>query len=433
MANTEMDLDDFALDSSAKPVGQVDPKKIEEKLGTTNAQGEVQTFSKIEKSVIQKLDTEVDNILAELLNAPANSKELKDITSALNKMGDREVAQTGSMSNRMMERPLRSMRSNDFGEGKSIANQLKTLRSKITELDPSSRDSLFGRNKIFGIKLPFGLGNKVDSYFQEYKSSEAQLNDIVKALFNGKDELMEDNAVIDVERESMQNMMGRLEQFAYIMKKLDKRIEDKIPEIEAADKVKASDIKQEILFPVRQKRLDILQHMAVCMQGYMALGLVKKNNVELMRGVDRTTNTTMAALRTAVMVSEALGTQKLVLDQINAVNDVTNNLIMQNANMLEQQGVDIQKQATEAAVSVDTLNKAFQQIFKAMDAIDTYREQALPKMKTTVESLEKTVENAKGYLQKRETNAIEFSNELSKEKSPEDDKVVSIRPSNGPR
>ena len=99
MANTEMDLDDFALDSSAKSVGQVDPKKIEEKLGATNAQGEVQTFSKIEKSVIQKLDTEVDNILAELLNAPANSKELKDITSALNKMGDREVAQTGNMSN----------------------------------------------------------------------------------------------------------------------------------------------------------------------------------------------------------------------------------------------------------------------------------------------------------------------------------------------
>ena len=221
--------------------------------------------------------------------------------------------------------------------------------------------------------------------------------------------------------------MGRLEQYAYIMKKLDKRIEDRMPAMESEDKVKAQDIKQEILFPVRQKRMDLLQHMAVCMQGYMALGVVKKNNVELMRGVDRATNTTMAALRTAVMVSEALGQQKLVLDQITAVNETTNKLITQNANMLEQQSLIINKQASESSVNVEVLNKAFQQIFKTMDAIDTFRAQALPKMQVTVEALEKTIQGAKGYLQTREKNAVSFTEDLAKTKE-EDSKVVSIRP-----
>lgn len=425
--SADMDLDDFTLEAPKKGVGQILPENIDAKLGEKDENGDVHTYSKIEKEVINKLDEQVDKILSELLTAPVNSKELKDITSALNKMGDKEVNQTSNMSSRMLDRPLRSMRSNDFGDGKSIAGQLKTLRSKITELDPSKRDALFSRNKFLGIKLPFGIGNKVDSYFQEYKSSESQLQDIVKALYNGKDELLEDNAEIEVERENMQNMMARLEQYAYIMKKLDKKIEDKLPALEAEDRIKASDIKQEILFPVRQKRMDILQHMAVCMQGYMALGVVKKNNVELMRGVDRATTTTMAALRTAVIVSEALGTQKLVLDQINAVNEVTNRMILANADMLGQQSQVIQKGASEAAINVETLNKAFQQIFKAMDAMDAYREQSLPKMKSTVESLEKTVQNAKGYLQTRERNAVSFTEDLAKETA-EDKKVVSIRP-----
>lgn len=429
-SSAEMDIDDFKLDDTAKPVGVIDPKKLEEKIGKKDESGQVQSVSKLQQDVINKLDDQVEQILGELMNADTNSKELKDITAALNKMGDKEVQQTSNMSNRMMERPLRSMRSNDFGEGKSIANQLKNLRGKITDLDPSKRDGLFGKNKFLGIKIPFGLGNKVNSYFQEYKSAESQLNDIVVALYNGKDELMQDNATIEVERENMQNLMGRLEQYAYVMKRLDARIEEKLPEMEASDKIKALDVKTEILFPVRQKRMDILQHMAVCMQGYMALGLVQKNNKELMRGVDRTTTTTLAALRTAVMVSEALGTQKLVLDQINAVNETTNNLIAQNANMLEQQGTMIQRQASEASINIDTLDKAFKQIFKAMDAMDTYREQALPKMKTTIDSLTQTVENAKGYLQKRESNAVSFTKELHDEagKSEEDKKVVSIRP-----
>lgn len=429
MADTaeDMNLDDFQLDSTPKAVGRIVPDKINEKIGEIDSSDGKFGYSKIEKEIITDLDGQVEKILGELLTTNSNSKELKDITEALNKMGDREIHQTSNMSSRMLDRPLRSMRSNDFGDGNSIAGNLKNLRSKITELDPSKRDSLFSKNKFLGIKIPFKIGNKVDSYFQEYKSAESQLNDIVTGLYNGKDALLEDNAAIDVERETMQALMGKLEQYAYIMKKLDKRIEDKMPMIESDDRIKAQDIKQEILFPVRQKRMDLLQHMAVCMQGYMALGVVKKNNVELMRGVDRATNTTMAALRTAVIVSEALGQQKLVLDQITAVNETTNRLITQNSNMLEQQSLIINKQASEASIDIEVLNKAFQQIFKTMDAIDTFRAQALPKMQTTVEALEKTIQGAKGYLQNREKNAINFTEELSRMKDEETSKAVKIR------
>jgi uncharacterized protein YaaN involved in tellurite resistance len=434
MADTEKEVEldgldqfqqDFALDVP-KEVSPVSPKKLAEKLDTPTEKGDTQTIS-LKKEVIKSLDDQVDSIVKDLLTAPPESQELKDITSALNRMGDAEITKTTNLSSQLLSRPLRGMRANSYGEGDSVVKNLKNLREKVVELDPKSRDALFSKNKFFGFKIPFS--KKVDSYFQEYKSSETMLYDIVKALNNGKDELIENNAYIEDERETMRQMMVRLEQYAYIIKKLDKRIEDRLPEIEAEDKMKAEDIRQEILFPIRQKRMDILQHMAVSMQGYMALQVIKQNNQELIRGVDRATKTTMFALRTAVIVSEALGTQKLVLDQVNAVNDVTNRMIEGNSEMLAKQGVEIQRQAAESAVNVETLEKAFQNIFKAMDAIDTYRSQALPNMEKTINSLEKTVENAKEYMSSRRQERIgNLAGELlSGNDSEENKKVVKIR------
>ena len=97
--------------------------------------------------------------------------------------------------------------------------------------------------------------------------------------------------------------------------------------------------------PIRQRRQDILTQMAVAVQGYLALDLVKKNNVELIRGVDRAQTTTVAALRTAVIVSQALSQQKIVLDQITALNTTTANVIDATGTMLRVQTAEILKQA----------------------------------------------------------------------------------------
>ena len=399
----ELGIDDFQLEMAVpKVVGEVKVASVEEKTEQVSSDGKV-GITKLEEATINSLNTQVDKIMTDLIATPSNSPEMKELTAALNKMGDAEITKTANMSNKMLSRPMRGLRGNGAG-GDSVADGLKSLRSKVEKLDPSQRDKLFSKNKFFGFKLPWA--DKIDSYFQEYKSSEDQLNAIIRSLSNGKDELIHDNATIDEEREQMQELMARLEQYAYIMKRLDEKIEKRLPDIQADDQLKAEDIKQEILFPIRQKRMDLLQHLAVSMQGYMALQVIKQNNNELIRGVDRASKTTVAALRTAIIVSEALGTQRLVLNQINEVNNVTNSLIEKNSELLKTQGVEIQKQATESAINAQTLEKSFVNLFQAMDAIDTYRAQALPQMQKTLDSLEKSVENAKNYLASRRENRI---------------------------
>jgi uncharacterized protein YaaN involved in tellurite resistance len=132
----------------------------------------------------------------------------------------------------------------------------------------------------------------------------------------------------------------------------------------------------------------------------MALDLVRRNNLELIRGVDRAQTTTVAALRTAVMVSQALSRQKLVLDQITALNTVTSNLIESTSQQLRLQGAQINQQAASATVDVEKLQAAFDNVFATMDALDTFRGQAVQSMAQTVNALEAQIQRARPYLER---------------------------------
>ena len=154
-----------------------------------------------------------------------------------------------------------------------------------------------------------------------------------------------DNAAIDTERANLWKTMHKLEQMVHISKTLDQKLEDKANELDATDPAKAKAIRESALFYTRQRTTDLLTQMAVTVQGYLALDLVKKNNVELVKGVDRASTTTVAALRTAVTVAQAMTNQKLVLEQIGALNTTTAGMINSTGEMLRTQTGAIHEQA----------------------------------------------------------------------------------------
>ncbi len=154
--------------------------------------------------------------------------------------------------------------------------------------------------------------------------------------------------------------------------------------------------------------------MAVTVQGYLALDLVKKNNVELVKGVDRASTTTVSALRTAVTVAQAMANQKLVLEQITQLNTTTANIIDSTGALLKQNTATIHEQASSATIPLETLKRAFQNIYDTMDAIDVYKLKALDSMKTTVNALEGEVEKSKGYIARAEgANAAQLTHQPS--------------------
>ena len=341
-----------------------------------------------------QLEAKAEAFVSELVAQDANSPEFGRRVDLIADMGRNEIAQAAGQSNRFLDRPVRSM---DKESG--VGNDLAELRRTIEDLDPGKRGSLTAPKRLFGI-IPFG--NNMRNYFDSYKSSQTHIASILTRLASGKDELLKDNAAIATERQSLWAAMGRLEQMIHVSKALDTKLEDKANEIETSDPVKAKAIRETALFYVRQRTTDLLTQMAVSVQGYLALDLVKKNNVELMKGVDRASTTTVSALRTAVTVAQALTNQKLVLEQITALNSTTANIIDSTGTLLKSQTATIHEQAASSTIPLETLKRAFQNIYDTMDQVDAFKAKALVSMKTTVDALSNEVEKSKGYIARAE-------------------------------
>ncbi|WP_324750536.1 toxic anion resistance protein [Sphingomonas sp. LY54] len=340
------------------------------------------------------LEVKVDAFVADLVATDANSPEFGKKIDQLTTMGRKEIAEAASHSNRFLDRPVKAIDS-DTG----IGSDLTQLRKTVEELDPGRQGKLTGRKRFLGI-IPFG--NKLQNYFRQYQSAQSHIAAVLARLASGKDELLMDNAAIDVERANLWKTMGKLEQMIHISKVMDQRLEDKANELDATDPAKAKAIRETALFYTRQRTTDLLTQMAVSVQGYLALDLVKKNNVELVKGVDRASTTTVAALRTAVTVAQALTNQKLVLGQITALNTTTANMIESTGDMLKHQTGEIHKQAASSTIPLETLQRAFQNIYDTMDSIDRFKVEALGNMKQTVNVLTGEVEKSRGYIARAE-------------------------------
>lgn len=348
----------------------------------------------------QKADAFANDLVSVDIKSPVFAQKVAAITS----MGETELRSSASMSSRMLDRPAAAMgRSNSGDATTRVSKTLVELRTTVTELDPKRAD-LNGAKKL--LKWLPGA-NKVNAYFAKYQSAQSHLNAIIQALASGQDELRKDNAAIETEKLNMWATMAKLTEYNELAAALDISLSAKAATLEAQGQTEEANIvRSDALFAVRQRRQDIMTQMAVNVQGYMALDLIRKNNLELIRGVDRAQTTTISALRTAVIVSQALAQQKLVLDQINALNTVTSSLIESTSEQLKTQGIAINEQAASATVDVAKLQAAFDNVFSTMDAIDTFRAQANDSMAATIGALEGQIQKARPYLERaRELNS----------------------------
>jgi uncharacterized protein YaaN involved in tellurite resistance len=291
-----------------------------------------------------------------------------------------------------------------LSQGSSVSRSLLDLRRTVENLDPARQGDLFSRKRLLGL-LPFGAGDRLRDYFGKYQSSQAHLDGIIQSLYSGQDELRRDNAAIIGEQQRLWDTNARLRQYLYMSHQLDTKLEERIAAIEATDPAKADVLRQDLLFYVRQKVQDLATQLAVGVQGYLALELIRKNNLELIKGVDRATTTTISALRTAIIVAQALSDQKLVLDQITALNSTTGTLIESTSQMLRDQSGRVNEQAASSTVSLEQLQRAFANIYATMDEIDTFKLKALDNMGRTVDALETELTKAQSYLDRAHASA----------------------------
>ena len=326
----------------------------------------------------------------------------RNIVSSIETFGSDVVAKS-TQKNELLNVRLVDL-SKMGGENGEVVNGLSQLQMQMKDLDPSGID--FAKKGVIG-----KLFNPIRNYFAKFEKADDVIAQTIVSLGKGKDVLKRDNTTLEVEQLALRDLTKKLSQQIELGTQMDDAITAAIEKAktENVDEERIKFIEEEVLFPLRQRLMDMQQMQTVNMQGIIAMEIVRRNNKELIRAVERAENVTISALRIAVTVASALYNQKIVLEKVNAVNEATNKLIGATSKMLKEQGTQIQQQAMESNISVDTLRAAFADTFEALDSVSDYKTKALPQMKTTIAEFRALADEGEKRIRKMEARDAELA------------------------
>ena len=248
--------------------------------------------------------------------------------------------------------------------------------------------------------IPFG--DKVVDYFRKYESAQRHLDGILHSLRDGQDELRKDNAALNLEKQHLWDAMERLNQYVYVAERLDARLSATIAELEATDPERGQGAARgrAVLRPAEApgpahpaRRVDPglpgdrhrhqEQHRAD--QGRRP-GLDDDHLGAAHRG-DRGAGAGQPEARARPdhrAEHDDLGDDRAHLARCSGTTRVR-----------------IQEQAASATIGLPQLQAAFANIYATMDAIDTFKVQALDTMAATIGTLETEVEQVPGLPRPR--------------------------------
>jgi uncharacterized protein YaaN involved in tellurite resistance len=389
----------FSMDvSQTEPLNleKPEPEKIEEEVKTAVA------VTPEENSALKKLAA---SNVEQLLNLDeSNITQRKAVTSQIESFGA-DTLKKSADKNSLLSVTVSKLSQNG-GTGGEVSKSLTELDKQLKTIDPSAVS--FTEKGIFG-----KLFSPVKDYFKKYEKVDGVISNIVTSLEDGKKTLKNDNTTLEIEEASLRDLTKKLTKEIDMGMAMDEDIQRRLEEAKAEkqpeDKIRF--INEEVLYPLRQRVSDMQKLIVVNHQGIIAMEVVRRNNRELIRGVERAQNVTVTALRTAVMVASALYNQKIVLEKLQTLDKTTNDIIASTSRMLKEQGAEIQKQSLESGVSADTLKTAFADALSALDDISRFKTEALPVMQSRIAAFKELADKGEKEIQRLEKGGdMEFLN-----------------------
>lgn len=386
------------LQHKEKQLQVTDTEQVKEELGLGET-AVLQPAEEVDPALEKMAEEFVRKVLAfDPEDASQTELRNRNIASVEN-LGAR-IQKDSAVRSAMLKEPIRKLaaKGEDGGE---VANALVDLNLKVEELDPGEFDLEAGWfPRMFGF-IP-GVGKPIKRYFVKFESAQTVLDAIFRSLEDGAESLKRDNITLIEDQKKLRELTQKLRKTILLGQLLDQRLNTVLRQEIASDDARFRFVQEELLFPLRQRIMDLQQQLAVNQQAILAIEIITRNNKELIRGVNRAINVTVNALNVAVTVALALANQKIVLDKIESVNVTTNKLIGDTARNLKEQGAEIHKQAASSQLDINTLKQAFADISSALRDISRFRQEALPKMANTILEMDKLTKDTEEAILKLE-------------------------------
>ncbi|MCL2198748.1 MAG: toxic anion resistance protein [Defluviitaleaceae bacterium] len=328
------------------------------------------------------LDCDIDSLIAK-----------NKITTSIQQFGSETVQRLRAKSELMSvsTAKLASL----GGDGDIVSQELDNLSREIKKLDPSGVS--YKKIPLLGI-----FSKSLRTYFDKYEKADDVIKSIVTSLERGQKTLNNDVQTLIIEQNSSREILKKLSKEIKMLEEMNKAINDKLLLMESAneDTEKITFIKEEVLFLVKIRLLDMRAMHAVSFQSIVSMEMIIRTNKQLSYSVDLAKTVTITVLRNAIMQLMALHNQKKVKDSVDVLRNTTNEMFTASSRIMKEQTTEIFKDSTESVLGIDSLKTAYKDTFDALAEISKFKQSALPKMHDNITLLCELAEEGERALEK---------------------------------
>ncbi len=350
----------------------------------------------LDEGLRQRVDEQVDAFIQGLLAADVHSDDFKKRLDSAFKLGRKEIADATRLNTSFLKQNFRGI------EDSPAFHAMGQLRGIMDSLDPGKQGDLFSTNKILGF-IPGA--SKLKAYLRKYESADSQIAALITQLSAAQDDLERDVVALDETKVQLWQAMQNLKAAAHFAEAMQNKLHGHVETLKSTDPLRGKALEQEALYYAAQNLEGILIQQSVTVNGYLALDPLKKTAREMSIGIDRLKTTGMSALAIAQMVAIATGNQIRVQQALSQTKEVIGNLVVQTSAQLGVHAQTVAKSASDPLIEIGKLQGAFDNTFKAIDAMDNFRSQAITNMVKNNQTLQQLIDKSKPYVERASAGA----------------------------
>lgn len=314
------------------------------------------------------------------------SPEFESALDQIREIGREEVSKSSEALDELLGRRIIP----EEGDSPAISGagaQLDDLRDAVVDLDPSGTPRTF-RGKLSRSVSKMPGGKKLRKMISGYESAGTQIKHIADALKASRETLAKDGDLARVEMQRLWDDLDTLGRQDAKFTALSERLGNRSQELRRAGDDRAADaLESQALTAVNLRRQDVATHAGVVMNAYMTLKVLTDTGKKLSDNIYYAENTSLTALRLVAASGVVAGAQGAAAKQVDAVRDVTGDLMVKGAQQLARQTKHINEQATKTAVGVDKIRESFQITYGAIEDATKAGMEANAKIQKQIEEL----------------------------------------------
>jgi uncharacterized protein YaaN involved in tellurite resistance len=288
-----------------------------------------------------------------------------DDTNSIIFFGSKAQEQLTTISDRMLEK----VKSKDAGPaGEALSEMVTAIRGfDVDELDPNKKQGFFARL--------FNKAKPVVKFLQRYEEVRKQIDMISAKMEGHKTQLLTDITALDRLYDANLDYFHTLE--LYIVageEKLRQLDEDILPTKERSVQASGEVLEAQALRDLRAMRDDLDRRThdlkltrQVTMQSLPSIRLVQENDKSLISKINSTMVNTIPLWRQQLAQAVTIHRSGQAADTLKAATDLTNELLMSNAENLKQANRKVRQLVERGVFDIETVKQANQSLIETIE------------------------------------------------------------------